>query len=126
MKRVLIMGDSIVHGLFGTTPKVTGPLTAALADRGVQVRFEGYPGETPIDTWPTNSTGWIQRMQAQISAYDPDMVIIQSVLFPDPDNAARQQLYEAAMRTLLDIAQSRGAHVYLVNHHIAPGSFEGY
>ena len=109
VKRVLVMGDSLVHGLFGTTPKVTGPLTAALSDRGVQVRFAGYPGETPIDTWPTNSTGWIQRMQAQIASFDPDMVIVQSVLFPDPDNSACQQLYAAAMTTLLDIAQSRGS-----------------
>jgi hypothetical protein len=124
VKRVLVMGDSLVHGLFGTTPKVTGPLTSALADRGVQVRFDGFPGETPIDTWPTNSTGWIQRMQAQISSFDPDMVVIQSMLFPDPGNPSRQALYQAAVGTLLDIAQSRGAHVYLVNHHSPPGAFE--
>ena len=124
VKRVLVIGDSLVHGLFGTTRRVVEPLGAALADRGVATRFEGYPGETPIDTWPTNSSGWVERVRAQVASFDPDVVVIQSVLFPDPDNPARRGQYLASMRSLLDIAQSRGAHVYLVNHHQAPGAFE--
>ncbi|MCP4435841.1 MAG: hypothetical protein GY812_10175 [Actinomycetia bacterium] len=126
VKRVLIIGDSIAHGLFGTTPKVHSRLTAALADRGVALRIDGYPGENPIDTWPSNSTGWLDRMRAQIAAFDPDMVIVQSMLFPDPDNPARRELYLGGTRALLDIAGSRGAHVYLVNHPIPPGAQEAH
>ncbi len=120
------MGDSVVHGLFGATPRVHDRLAAALADRGVQLRIDGFPGETPIDTWPSNTLGWLDRMRTQIAQFDPDVVIVQSMLFPSPDDPARRQHYLAVTRALLDVAQSRGAHVYLVNHPVPQGPAEAH
>jgi hypothetical protein len=54
-----------------------------------------------------------------IDAEDPDMVVIQSVLFVGADDPARQEEYATAIADLYDIAQSRGAHVYIEAHHHA-------
>lgn len=123
VRSVLVMGDSLTFGLYGTTPRVHEPFTRLMADRGVAVRIDGFPGETPIDAWPGNPS-WLERMNWWISAVDPDVVIIQSVLMPDPGNPIRQAIYVEVMRQLLDIAASRGAHVYLVSHPSPPGAFE--
>jgi hypothetical protein len=58
-------------------------------------------------------------MRWWIADQDPDMVIIQSTLFVNP-TPERQQEYRAAITELFDIAQSRGAHVYIVSHQLAP------
>lgn len=123
VQRVFVMGDSMTFGLFGTTPRVHESLGRLMADRGVQLRIDGFPGETPLDPWPGNA-GWAQRMQQQVSAWDPDMIVIQSTLFTNPDGPGRQAAYLASMRRLLDIATSRGAHVYLVSHATPPGAQE--
>jgi hypothetical protein len=123
VRRVLVMGDSLTFGLYGTTPRVHEPFTRLMADRGVAVSIDGFPGETPIDSWPGNPS-WLDRMRWWISAVDPDMVVIQSVLMPDPGNPIRQAIYVDVMRQLLDAAASQGAHVYLVSHPSPPGAFE--
>jgi hypothetical protein len=123
VRRVLVLGDSITFGLYGTTPRVHEPFTRMMADRGVAVTIDGFPGETPIDTWPGHPS-WLERMRWWIAAVDPDMVVIQSVLMPDPGNTIRQAMYVEVMRQLLDSAASQGAHVYLVSHPSPPGDFE--
>jgi len=119
VRRVLVLGDSMTYGLYGTSAQIHGPLQRLMADRGVAVTIDGFPGETPIDSWPGNPA-WIDRMRWDVAAEDPDMVVIQTVLMPDPDNPARQAAYLAAMGALLDVAGSRGAHVYLVSHPAPP------
>lgn len=123
VRRVLVLGDSISYGLYGTTPRVHEPLAAMLADRGVGLRVTGFPGETPIDTWPGH-LAWSLRMRHEIAAWDPDVVVIQSTLFPAPDSPARRAAYRRAMTELLGVATSRGAHVYLVAHAAPPGGAE--
>ncbi len=123
VRRVLLLGDSITYGLYGTTPQVHGPLGRLMADRGVALTVDGFPGETPIDSWPGNPS-WLDRMRWWVAVEDPDMIIIQSVLMPDADHPVRQAIYLEVMRQMLDVAQSRGAHVYLVSHPIPPGAAE--
>lgn len=123
VRRVLVMGDSVAFGLYGTTPQVHAPLRRLMADRGVAVTIDGFPGETPLDSWPGNPA-WVDRMRWWVAAEDPDVVIIQSTLMLDATNPARQSAYLAATRSLLDVAGSRGAHVYLVSHPAPPGATE--
>jgi lysophospholipase L1-like esterase len=125
LKRVLVLGDSITYGLFGTTPQLDPTLRRMLTDRGVALHVTGFAGENPIDTYPAHFS-WILRMQHEISTWDPDMVVIQSTLFAGPWSEERTQAYRIAMRQLLTLAKSRGAHVYLVSHHRAPSANDAY
>lgn len=118
MRRVLLVGDSITFGLFTTTPPVHAHLTPRLAGRGVDVRIQGFPGENPLDTWPGNPR-WVDRVHGAVQTWDPDVVVIQSMLFPDSGDAGRQAAYRSAVAHLFDVARSRGAHVYRVAHHPA-------
>lgn len=121
VKRVLILGDSVTFGLFGTSPQVQTPLRVMLADRGVDLHVQGFPAENPLFVWPGHF-GWSLRMQHEVSTWDPDMIIVQSMLFPDSDDAARRTAYSNAIAEIFDIARSRGAHVYTVSHHVPPGT----
>lgn len=121
LKRVLVLGDSITYGLFGTTPQLHDPLDRMLTDRGVSLHITGFAGENPIDTYPDHFS-WTLRMQHEISTWNPDMVVIQSTLFAGPWSDERMQAYRVAMSQLLMMAKSRGAHVYLVSHHRAPNA----
>lgn len=115
VRKVLVLGDSVSFGLFGTTPRLHEPLTRLLADRGVDVHLTGFPGETPIDTWPGHLS-WGLRMRHEVTTWNPDMIVIQSTLFPGADAPARRSAYSSAMDDLIAVARSRGAHVYLVSH----------
>lgn len=116
VRKVAVLGDSLSFGLFGTSPSVESRLRAKLAAGGVALTLDGGPGDTPPASWPGHAS-WADVLQARINADDPDVVIIQSVLFVDAESATAQQAYRAAFTRLLDIAQSRGAHVYIVRHH---------
>lgn len=116
VRRVLVVGDSITHGLFGTSPRVDPALRNLLGPKGITVSVDGYPAENPLDIWPDHPR-WVERMAGRILTENPDVVIIQSILFQEAEDATRQQLYRAAVRELFDVAKSRGAHVYIVAHH---------
>jgi lysophospholipase L1-like esterase len=123
VRQVLVLGDSISFGLFGTTPRVHSQLGQRMTARGINVVVDGFPGENPVDRWPGNPT-WEERMRAWIAGQNPDMVVIQTTLFPDADVPLRQFAYGVAFRRLVDIAQSRGAHVYIVSHGAPPPGVE--
>ncbi|MFV0317879.1 MAG: SGNH/GDSL hydrolase family protein [Microthrixaceae bacterium] len=125
VRRVLLLGDSVAYGLFGTSPRVHEPLTAMLADRGIETHVTGYPAENPIFNWPMNLP-WLLRMQHEIETWDPDMVIIQTTLFVEADEPGKVEEYRKAIAELMDLAQSRGAHVYIVKHHGVPGTPEAH
>lgn len=116
VRRVAVFGDSLTFGLFGTTPGVDGLLRSRLAASGVSLTIDGGPGDTLEKPWPGHAS-WADLLQARIDQDDPDVVIIQSVLFPGSDDPANHDSYYRAAVRLLDIAQSRGAHVYFVRHH---------
>jgi len=123
VRKVAVIGDSLTFGLFGTTPGVGDQLRSRLAASGVSVSFDGGPGDTLDTPWPGHPS-WIEQLQARIDRDDPDVVIIQSILFPGAEDAAKQDSYYRAAIKLLDIARSRGAHVYLVSHHRPTNSVE--
>lgn len=116
VRKVEVLGDSLTYGLFGTSPSVDGKLRAKLAASGISLTVDGGPGDTIPTPWP-GQPSWAQKLQERITNDDPDVVIIQSVLFVNADDPANQQAYRVAATQLLDIAQSRGAHVYFVRHH---------
>jgi lysophospholipase L1-like esterase len=117
VRRVLVLGDSLTFGLFSTTPQVQDQLGRRMAARRVQLIVDGFPAETPIDVFPGHPM-WSARLRLAIATQDPDMVVIQTTLFPNAGDPARQASYRAAVRELFDIAQSRGAHVYIVSHQV--------
>ncbi|MEZ5321858.1 MAG: hypothetical protein R2698_07270 [Microthrixaceae bacterium] len=118
VRRVELMGDSLSWGLFGTTPRVDPVLQELLAPAGITLTMDGGPGDNPYTLWPwATHARWADQLRSRIATTDPDMVIIQSVLFPGGTDPANQQRYRAAFTELVDIAQSRGAHVYVVAHH---------
>ncbi len=123
MRRVLLLGDSITFGLFGTSPLVDKPLSTMLADRGVALHVTGYPAENPSFEWPDHLP-WALRMRHEVDTWNPDMVIIQSMLFHDYAEPGRVDAYRAAIAELMDIAKSRGAHVYIVAHRSTRGAPE--
>ena len=116
VRKVAVLGDSLTYGLFGTSPSVEQPLRTRLAASRISLTIDGGPGDTIPMSWPGRPS-WADQLQARIDRDDPDVVIIQSVLFVDAQVPANQAAYRAAAARLLDIAQSRGAHVYFVRHH---------
>ena len=116
VRRVLIVGDSMTWGLFGTTARLHERITAVMADRGIDTRIVGSAGGTILDPWP-GKPRWIDEVRPQIASWNPDVVIVQSTLFPGATDPARQQAYVAAARELFGVAGSRGAHVYVVGHN---------
>jgi lysophospholipase L1-like esterase len=119
VRRVLLIGDSITHGLFGTSPKVHGYLNDRMRQRGIALSIGGFAGENPLGVWDGHPR-WVDVLRQRVATENPDMIIIQSMLFPDAGNTQKQAQYLAAMREILDVAQSRGAHVYLVKHAPPP------
>lgn len=116
VRKVALIGDSLSWGLFGTTPRIEQPLRDRLAASGIAFTLDGGPGDTLDTPWP-GSARWEDKLRQRIAADDPDVVIIQSVLFPGAGDPAKDASYLAAASRLFDIAQSRGAHVYIVAHH---------
>ena len=116
VRRVLLIGDSVTHGLFGVSPKVHDHLRARMQQRGIALTIDGFPGENPMFSWDGRPR-WADALRYRIQTQNPDMVIIQSMLFPDGGNPFKHGPYMAAVKELLDIAQSRGAHTYLVKHY---------
>jgi lysophospholipase L1-like esterase len=119
VRRVLIVGDSMTWGLFGTTPRLHERISKVLGDRGIQTRVIGSAGGTLLDPWP-GEPRWVDLLRPQIDGWNPDVVIVQSTLFPGGADPARQQAYVAAARELFAVAGSRGAHVYTVGHNDPP------
>ena len=116
VRKVALLGDSLTWGLFGTTPTVDSPLRSRLAASGISLTIDGAPGDTLDIPWPGRPR-WADLLQARINQDDPDVVIIQSILFPGANDPANYAAYRAAASKLIEIAQSRGAHVYFVAHH---------
>lgn len=116
VRRVLVIGDSMSYGLFGTTPMVHGPLHARLSKRGIDIRVVGAAGSTLVEPWPGRQS-YLELLRSNLMPYDPDMIVIQSTLFPGGSNPARHDAYIAATQQLVALARSRGAHVYLVDHN---------
>lgn len=116
VRRVVVLGDSLTHGLFGTSPTATADLQRRLNASGIEVRVIGGPGSNPIAAWP-GLAAWDAQLTTAVNDFDPDVVIIQSVLFPQSTAADGEALYRAAITRLFDIAQSKGAHTYVVAHH---------
>jgi hypothetical protein len=114
VRRVLVLGDSIAVGAFGSTPAVTPELERLMRDRGITVRVIGYPASNPVATW--DGVPWADKLLYSVAAFDPDMIVIQSNLFPGAADPGTHDTYRAAVSTLYDIAQSRGAHTYIVRH----------
>lgn len=121
VRRVLIIGDSMTYGLFGTTPRVHERIVPVLRDRGIDTRIVGSAGGTLLDPWP-GEPRWVDLLRPQIATWDPDVVIVQSTLFPGAADPARQQAYISASRELFGVAGSRGAHVYVVGHNDPPAA----
>ena len=116
VRKVALIGDSLTFGLFGTTPRVESNLASKLAASGIRLTVDGGPGDTLEKPWPGRPR-WEELLRARINTDDPDVVIIQSVLFPGGADPANHDSYFRAAIRLIDIARSRGAHVYLVRHH---------
>ena len=123
VRRVLIVGDSMTWGLFGTTPRVHERIVPVLADRGIDTHIVGSAGGTILEPWP-GSKRWVDEVAPEITSWNPDVVIVQSTLFPAATDPARQQAYIAAARELFRVAGSRGAHVYVVGHNDPPAAKE--
>jgi hypothetical protein len=116
VRRVLIVGDSMTWGLFGTTARLHERIIPVMADRGIDTRIVGSAGSTILEPW-SGRPRWIDEVRPQITSWNPDVVIVQSTLFPGATDPARQQAYVAAARELFGVAGSRGAHVYVVGHN---------
>ncbi len=116
VRRVLIVGDSMTYGLFGTTPRLHEQIVPLLADRGIETRIVGYPGSTILQPWEGQAR-FSDLTRMHVAAFDPDVVIVQSILFPGADDPARQQAYISEARELFAAAGARGAHVYVVGHN---------
>lgn len=123
VRKVALIGDSLTFGLFGTTASAIEPLRQRMSASGISLSVDGGPGDTLATPWPTHAP-WVDQLRARIQSFDPDVVIIQSVLFPGADDPNLQANYRQAMAQLLDVAQSRGAHVYIVRHHRPTNSVE--
>lgn len=115
VRRVLLLGDSLAHGLFFATPSAKSALETRFARNRIDFRLIGGPGSTPAFTWPGTSP-WLDQLRFVVRVWDPDVVIIQSTLFPGYDPSQRAP-YKRAVATAFDIAQSKGAHTYVVAHH---------
>ncbi|NLA35025.1 MAG: SGNH/GDSL hydrolase family protein [Actinobacteria bacterium] len=116
VRRVLVLGDSLAYGLFFATPSATPALSQRLAQNNISLRLIGGPGGTVVEPWP-GTAPWLEQLSGAVASFDPDVVIIQSTLFPDWSNPERQAAYRTAITAAYDIAQSRGAHTYIVAHH---------
>jgi hypothetical protein len=125
VRKVLLIGDSITHGLFGTSPKVHGYLDPELRRRGVALQIGGFPGENPLYQWAGNPS-WRLYLKDRIERWNPDVVIIQTMLFPDGGNPFKQAAYLEQMKVLINTATSRGAHTYVVRHPRPPAFTERY
>ncbi len=123
VRRVLVLGDSITFGAFGSTPSVKPDLEAMMRDRRLEVRVIGFPASTPLGTW--DGVPWSDKMLYSVKAWDPDMIVIQSILYPGGQDPSTHDTYRARVSELIDIAQSRGAHTYLVRHARPPREPEG-
>jgi hypothetical protein len=119
VRRVLIVGDSMTFGLFGTTPQLHDRIVPILRDRGISTRIVGSAGSTILDPWP-GQPRFVDMLRPQITSWNPDVVIVQSTLFPGAADPARQQAYINAAKELFSVAGSRGAHVYVVGHNDPP------
>lgn len=119
VRRVLIVGDSISWGIFGSTPRVNELLVPMMSARNISTWFLGFAGDNILEPWP-GQPRWIDIVSERISSWNPDVVVVQSSAFPGGRDAHKQELYLAAARELFRVAGSRGAHVYRVEHSMPP------
>jgi hypothetical protein len=127
VRKVLLIGDSITHGLFGISPRVHGFLDPQLDRRGIDLQIGGFSAETPLFHWKERGNpSWRLYLKDRIDRWNPDVVIIQTMLFPDGGNPYKQAEYLEQMKILIDTAQSRGAHTYVVRHPRPPEAQERY
>jgi len=118
VRRVVLVGDSVSWGLFLSTPAVRSDLEPQLRRRGIRFTLIGGPGETPLMPWPGRAP-WSDDLARVVAAENPDVVIIQTMLFPNAADPGLHEQYRAAVRRLYDIAQSRGARVFRATHPVA-------
>jgi lysophospholipase L1-like esterase len=123
VRRVLVLGDSITFGAVGASPGVGPDLERLMGDRGLELRVIGYPASTPLAAW--DGVPWSDKLAYSVAAWDPDMIVIQSILFPGGADPARHDAYRSAVARLFDIARSRDAHTYVVHHARPPREPEG-
>lgn len=116
IRKVLIVGDSMTFGVFGTTPLLRDAVWTRLKARGVDTRVVGAAGSTLVEPWPGRPS-YAELVRTNVASLDPDVVIIQSTLFPGGADPARHDAYIAATQRVISLARARGAHVYLVDHH---------
>ena len=120
VRQVVVIGDSLVWGFFGTSPRLHEPLGRMLRDRRVGITFAGFPAESPIFSWPGNPS-WADQMRWWVAARDPDMVIIQNTVMGGPwSDPGVQDGYRRNKAALMDLARSRGAHVYVLANPTPP------
>lgn len=116
VRRVLVVGDSITFGIFGTTPTIRPALLERMGARGIATRIVGFPGNNLLEPWE-GQPSYADEVRYHVASFDPDMVVIQSIAFPQGADPARQQAYVRAATEVIRLARARGAHVYIVSHH---------
>src|SRR5690606_8043018 len=73
---VLLVGDSLFWGsaFIPGNPQLMPHLVPRLAAEGVEARLIGGPAETPVEQ------GWPRKVRAEVEAWDPDLVVLASVI----------------------------------------------
>ncbi|MDO9020691.1 MAG: acyltransferase family protein [Deltaproteobacteria bacterium] len=118
LKRVLFMGDSILHSMFPT-------LSRRLEGAGVRTRLLGAPGQTLM----THRSAWLLDLAHAVGTFDPDVVVLESCCgaWPtdepvngadgrpiDPDSPAFYARWRMEAIRAISIASARGAAVLWV------------
>lgn len=116
-RRVLIVGDSLINGsaTLEGYPSLAPVLQPMLAEAGVDVRFAGVAGSTPLNN------RWSLIVREQVETWDPDLVILGSVIPGDPDTFSRQAVEWGWINAN---ASARGADAWRIVPPVpVPGTF---
>ncbi len=117
--RVLLVADSLMWGsaFIAGNPQLMPHLQPMLAARGIDVRIVGGSAETPLEqSWPS-------KVHAEVSTWDPDLVIIASVI-PTPDVREHPRRLAVGWSMTAFQAASRGAEVWRVEPpELVPGTW---
>lgn len=117
--RVLLVSDSLMWGsaFIAGNPQLMPHLHPMLAERGVAVRILGGSAETPIEqSWPA-------KVRAEVTAWDPDLVILASVI-PTPDVRENPRRLAVGWSMTAFQAAARGAEVWRIEPpDLVPGTW---